>query len=384
MDVATKKKLLYLITQPEWGGAQRYIFDLAISLKDRYDITVATGEIKNSQELLDRLKKNEIKTHVFPHLVREVRPLKDLQAFLQIFIYIKLNNFDAVHLNSSKAGVIGAIAANILGVKKIIYTAHGWVFNEPLPAWKKKFYKWAEKLSARHTTKIITLSKSDTEIGILENIAPAEKFVHIYHGIKKTQFLEKKPARQEINKKLNLTFGPDDLMGGCAANFYKTKGLDFLIKAWKQVQKKIPQAKLIIIGQGKLKKSLQAQIQKFNLENSVFLPGALPDSQKYLKAFDVFVLSSVKEGFPYVILEAMQARVPIIATHVGGIPEMLENEKSGLLVTPADPAGLTKKIILLLQNKKLGQRLADQAFHDLNAKFNFTVMLEKTSNLYIV
>ena len=379
---STKPRLLYIITQPEWGGAQRYIFDLAVSLKDKYDITVATGEVKNSRELLTRLEKENIKTMVFPYLVREIRPWKDLQAFFQIFLYIKLNNFDIVHLNSSKAGVIGAIAANILGVKKIIYTAHGWVFNEPLPKWKKKFYKWAEKFSAKHKTKIITLSGIDTEIGILENIAPAEKFIRIYHGIKDHELFDKDTARTALDKKFNLGLTPDTPLAGCVANFYKTKGLDYLIKAWQDVAQKIPHAKLIIIGEGDERKNIENIIKKFQLQKSVFIPGSLANAPKYLKAFDVFALSSVKEGFPYVILEAMQAKTPVVAANVGGIPEMIRHEQSGLLCPAANPDELAREIIKLLQNKKLGQNFADQAYRDLTKKFSFEQMVEKTAQLY--
>ncbi len=103
-----KPKLLYVITQPEWGGAQRYVFDLATSLKDEFDITVATGRIEDSKELLEKLESKNIKTHVFQNLVRKIRPWTDFQAFLEITLYLNSNKFDVIHLNSTKAGVIGS------------------------------------------------------------------------------------------------------------------------------------------------------------------------------------------------------------------------------------------------------------------------------------
>ncbi|MDD4994903.1 MAG: glycosyltransferase family 4 protein [Patescibacteria group bacterium] len=381
-----KKKLLHLITQPTWGGAQRYIFDLASSLKDEFDITVASGplrqseseasEIKDGRELLDRLEAQGIKTRVFPHLIRAINPIRDLQAFIQIFVYLYANKFDTIHLNSSKAGVLGSIAANIQSVPKIIYTAHGWVFNEPMPTWKKRFYKWAERLSAKHKTKIVTLSRLETEIGVLERIAPAEKFVQIYHGVKPIEFLSSDQARDELKIPRQIP------VIGCIANFYETKGLEYIVKAWPQIIAAIPDAQLVIIGDGALRKKLESLIKKLNLDENIALAGSRPDASKYLKAFDVFALPSVKEGLPYVILEAMQAGVPIVATRVGGIPEMIEDGASGRLVPPADSAALATAIIKILQNKNLGESYAENARQTLTQKFSFERMIEQTRSLY--
>jgi len=377
-----KPRLLYLITQPEWGGAQRYVFDLATSLKDNYEITVATGRIEKSRELLDRLEKAGIKTHVFQNLVREIRPLTDFQGFLEITLYLKTNKFDIVHLNSTKAGVIGSFSANLHSVPKIIYTVHGWVFNEPLPLWKKKVYKSAERLSAKSTTSIITLSQLDTEIGILEKIAKPEKFKQIYHGIRLSEIFDKNEAREKINEKYNLYLSPEEPVVGCVANFYKTKGLEYLISAEKKINQNIPEAKLIIFGDGALRPKFEKIINKHNLENKIFLPGPLTEAEKYLKAFDIFALPSVKEGLPYVILEAMHAQVPIVATRVGGIPEMIEDNFSGCLVTPANPEELADAIIDILENSQKAAQLSAKARQTVNEKFNFQKMIVKTRELY--
>lgn len=378
-----KPRLLYLVTQPEWGGAQRYVFDLATSLKDEFEITVATGRIEKSRELLDRLEKAGIKTHVFNNLVREIRLWTDFMAFLEIAMYLNQNNFDIVHCNSSKAGAIGALAANINNIKKIFYTAHGWVFNEPLPFWKKKIYKIIERFTSRSTTNIITLSKIDTEIAALEKIGPMEKFIQIYHGIRPEEIMPRETAVQEINSKFNLNLNIDDAIIGCVANFYKTKGLEYLIAAWQDIAEQVPGAKLIIFGNGQLRSKLESQIKKLKIENSVFLPGQLNQAQKYLKAFNIFVLPSVKEGLPYALLEAMAAKIPIIAARVGGIPEMIENNTGGILISPADPDEISASIIRLIKNPKTAERLASNAWQTFNEKFNFEKMVNQTRALYL-
>lgn len=383
MNEQKKPKLLYIITQPEWGGAQRYIFDLAISLNDEFDITVATGRVENSRELINKLESESIKTHIFQNLVRQIRPWTDFQAFLEITLFLNSNKFDIVHLNSSKAGVIGSLCANLNNVKKIFYTAHGWVFNEPLPSWKKKFYKLAEKISAKPLTSIITLSKIDTEIGALEKISNPDKFIQIYHGVKSSEVLAREISISKINEKFSVNLTPDQKIIGTVTNFYKTKGLKYLITAWDNVIQKFPDSKLVIFGEGELRNKLEQQIKTRRLENSILLPGSLKNAAQYLKTLDIFVLPSVKEGLPYVILEAMQAKLPIIATAVGGIPEIIEDNINGLLINPADPAEISDSINKIINNPDLEKKLSKNAYQTVNQKFNFERMIEQTKNLYL-
>lgn len=379
----TKPRLLYIVTQPEWGGAQRYIFDLATSLNDEFDITVATGRIDNSKELVVKLESKGIKTHTFQNLVRQIRPWSDFMAFLEITLFLNSNKFDIVHLNSSKAGVIGSLCANLNSVKKIFYTAHGWVFNEPLPFWKKKFYKIAEKISAKSITSIITLSKIDTEIGILEKIAKPNKFIQIYHGIQSNEPLPHEIAISKINEDFSLNLKTNDRIIGTVANFYKTKGLKYLITAWSDIIKESPDAKLVIIGDGILKNKIQQQIKNNRLDNSILLLGKIVDAAKYLKILDIFILPSVKEGLPYVILEAMQAKLPIIATRVGGVPEIIENNVNGLLINPADSSEITDSIKRIINNPELRKNLSENAFRTLNEKFKLINMVNQTKNIYL-
>jgi len=378
-----KPRLLYIITQPEWGGAQHYIFDLATSLNDEFDITVATGRVENSKELIAKLESKGIKTHIFQNLIREIRPWTDFMGFIEITLFLNSNKFDIVHLNSSKAGVIGSLCANLNNVKKIFYTAHGWVFNEPLPLWKKKFYKLAEKISAKSLSNIITLSKIDTEIGALEKIAKPDKFIQIYNGIKLSDPLPREIAISKINEKFSINLAANQKIIGTITNFYKTKGLKYLITAWNDVIQKFPDSKLIIFGEGDLRNKLEKQIEAAHLENSILLPGSLTNAAKYLKILDIFVLSSVKEGLPYVIFEAMQAKLPIIATAVGGIPEMIENNVNGLLISPADPHEISDSINKILNNPELGNKLSENAYQTVNQKFSFQKMIEETKNLYL-
>src|SRR3989338_333336 len=186
-------RILYLITQSEFGGAQCYIFDLATNLSlEKYQIAVAAG---SNEELFSRLREYNIKTYRLKNLIREINPLKDLRSYFEIKKLLKEIKPDILHLNSSKAGVIGALAGRHAGIKKIIYSVNVFFFNEPLPTWKKLFYLWAEKFSARYKDQLICVSEFDRQTGIHKNIAPADKFITVHNGLNPVEFMTKAEAR---------------------------------------------------------------------------------------------------------------------------------------------------------------------------------------------
>ncbi|MFA6389856.1 MAG: glycosyltransferase, partial [Patescibacteria group bacterium] len=383
-------KILYLITQSELGGAQSYIFDLAKNLKEEYEISVAFGLSRNRRgepgeagELAKALKSEEISAFFLPHLKRRICPRNDLWAYFEIKALIKKLEPDIIHLNSSKISILGSLAARAVKSKKtqIIYTAHGWVFNEPMSGIKKAFYKWAEKFTARYKDKIICVSEFDRQAALKEEIAPAEKLVTIHNGIGEINFLTKEDARQKLN------LPPDSLVIGSIGNLYKTKGFEYFIEAAASLLKsqlsgqtkaqagqtaRSPLA-FIIIGEGGERKNLEALINKHHLEKQFILAGRISDASRLLKAFDVYVSSSVKEGLSYTLIEAVQAGLPIVATEVGGNPEVLAGYSADL-VEPGDSQALAEKI-----SRHLGRPFP---IKKIPQGFTLREMLEKTKKIY--
>ncbi len=374
-----KLKILYLVTLSELGGAQRYILDLATNLGGQFEITVAAG---GNGKLFEQLKKNQISAVRLKNLTREINLGQDLPALFEIYQLIKKVKPDILHLNSSKAGALGAIAGKLAGVKKIIYTVHGFVFNEPMPGWKKNLYTWIEKISAKLKTTLICVSEFDRQQGLSHKIALAEKLVTIHNGIgiDSLKLLSKEEAKNKLitNYQLPITNYPTI---GTIANFYPTKGLQYFIQAAKQIIQHHPDAQFIVIGDGKLRPALEAEIKKFRLEKNFQLLGAIDNAAKLLPAFDVYVCSSIKEGLPYSILEAMAAGVPIVAVAVGGIPEMI-NDQSGVLVDSKNADNLAAAILKLLENKKMAKDLAETAYKKVCSEFLLEKMVEKTIKIY--
>jgi glycosyltransferase involved in cell wall biosynthesis len=336
------KKLLYVITLPDWGGAQRYVLDLAENMRNDFEVTVAFGQQEKNRDLADRCKESEIATYQFKNLVRPISWRRDFAAVSEIANYIKTAKPDIIHLNSSKAGVLGSFAAKMAGSRaKIIYTVHGWVFFEPMNAIKKKIYILAERLASYSRDIIIVLGERAKQTAEEYRIAPAEKIKIIRNAITSIKFLSKAEARA------NLGLPSDAKIVGTIANFFKAKGLQYLIEAAaKSLNNDIIYA---IIGDGSMKDELEAAVHSAGLEKKIMFLGARENASKYLYAFDVFTLPSVKEGMPYVVLEAMHAGLPIVATDVGDVAEMLNDYDNKILVTPGNADSLGEAIVAAME-----------------------------------
>jgi len=360
------KKILYIATQSEIGGAQRYLFDLATNLpKSQWEVHVAAG---GKGELSEWLKKEHIPFHKMRFLARAINPIVDILAYFEIKKLLLKLKPDIAHLNSSKAGTLGSLACQAAGIPKVIYTAHGFVFNEPLNPIIKWIYREIEMANAKRNSKTITVSEYDYKTGRAAGI-PAKKLICIHNGIdvREQYFLAKEEARKKILKDVEMKKGQK--LVGCIANFYGTKGLDTLIHAIG----KIENAKLVIIGEGKNRYNLERLIKKLNIKSRVILAGSIPGASQYLKAFDLFVLASKKEGLPYTLLEAAGARVPIVATKVGGVPEIIDDGINGYLVPPNNPVQLAQVM------QKAFVRPRTPILHD---DFTLPTMLRKTIELY--
>jgi glycosyltransferase involved in cell wall biosynthesis len=395
-EIRKMKKILYLITQSELGGTQRYVFDLASNLKDKYEIAVASGLNRQSDNLLAKCEEIGLKTHEFTYLIREISPKKDYLALLELLSYLKREKPDILHLNSTKAGCLGAVAAWLCKIQtgwkiKVVYTAHGWVFLEPLKNSKRLAYLWAEKIAGYFRDATIVLSQKECAEALKKRLAKPAKLFVIQNGINyeaMSFFIENKSVNILGNlTKINLT--PEDLIIGTVANLYPTKGLEFLIDAARKVignnQSATSNRKIVfvVVGEGEERKNLEEMIKKNNLENNFFLVGTIPAAYKLLLAFDTIVVPSVKEGMPYAILEAMAAERAIIATDVGGIPEMIKNGESGIIVEPKNPDALAKQILDLCNNSLKRKALGEGALRKLKENYGLQKMISETEKIYL-
>ncbi len=352
-----KKRVLLLVTQADWGGVQSFLIRFAARLKQEgYDVLLAAG---GQGELWQHAKALGIPSHELRHTVREISPFKDLAAVFEIKRLIHEFKPNAIHLNSSKMGVLGSLAARISSEKpRVVYRIGGWVFLEPMGKLKKWFYEFAEKFSARFKDVIITVHPEDEKLAHEMKITPRGKIITVPNGLDvdgfKAQLLPKAEARNA------LCLGQDDFVFGTVANAYATKALLPYLDAVKQVAEKFPRARFAILGDGPEFAALKEKRTSLKLDNLI-LTGHRDDASKLYQAFDVFVLPSVKEGMPWTVLEAMSAGIPVVATDVGACRWMVEDGqigRVGMIVPAQDNTALSETLGRLISDP---QALSDMA-----------------------
>ncbi len=373
--INNQKKILYLITKANWGGAQKYVFDLASEIKD-YEVVFAYG--KPFGGLSKKLKTAGIRTIEINNLGRDVNLFSEFKVIRTLWKILRKERPDIVHLNSPKIGGLGGLLGRLIGIEKIIYTAHGWTFNEDRNWLSKiiiKFLSWLTIILSHHT---IVIAQTEYDQVIHWPFVTKNKLRLIYNGIQPIDFLTRQEARQKLSTKIK----ENDMVIGTISELHKNKGLKYAIKGFKKISEKYENLKFIIIGEGEDRKYLEEKIKKHHLENKVFLIGNIENASQYLKVFDIFLLSSLKEGLPFVLLEAGLAKLPVVATKVGGISEIIENNLSGILIKEKDESEIEKALEPLITDKEKREKFGENLNTTIKEKFSFDKMFRATEKLY--
>ncbi len=373
---AKKPKILYIITKSNWGGAQQYVYDFATNLdKNRYDIAVAFGE---GGTLKTKLNESGIRTIQIPFLERDINIIKEIRSFFFLVSLFVKEKPDIIHLNSSKIGALGAFAGRLTGVKRIIFTAHAWAFTEDRAIASRGAILFLHWLTVLFTHKTIAVSeKTKKELVWMPFVA--HKIEVIHNGIAPIHFLDRGSAKKILG------IDEEPLWIGTISELHQNKGLDFLIAAIVELKKDpqpLPPFKVMIISDGEEKKNLEELIAKNSLTESVFLKGYVADAKIYLKAFDICTLTSRKEGFPYFVLEAGQAEVPLLASAVGGIPEAVHQLESGILVKTGNIKEIRDGLKILILEKDRRTSLASALKKEVEKSFTLDKMISETEKLY--
>ncbi|MFC1801873.1 glycosyltransferase [Patescibacteria group bacterium] len=370
------KKVLYVITKSNWGGAQKYVYDLAINIGDGFEVVVALG---GDGPLNKKLEKSGIKTVKIKGLERNI-------SFLDISIFFKLAKVyqkekpDVVHLNSSKIGGLGTLAGRFYNFFKLpknkletIFTVHGFAFYEERNIISKVIIKILSYFTIIFSHKTILISQKEFEKAKKWPFV-SKKIYLIYNGISDVEFKKKDESQAFLlpNKKA-------DIWIGTISELHKNKGIEYTIKALGEINSNWV---FVVIGDGEEKSNLLNLIEKLKLQDKVFLIGHIDDASKYLKAFNIFTLTSIKEGLPYVLLEAGLSRKAVIASDVGGIPEIIKHEKSGLLTKAKDIKDISKSLKALIDEKEKRILFGENLYTKVKESFSLESMLHKTYRLY--
>ena len=372
-------KILHIITQLELGGAQKNVINILSHLdQEKFEI-----HLISSRGALDEEAENIPNIHLalLPFLKRELNPFFDLPALLYIIFYIKRNKIGVVYTHSSKAGILGRWAAKIAGVPVIIHTIHGWGFHDFLKTFLNDLYIFLEKVTAKITTRLVAVSEDDIRKGLEHGIGSPQQYLLIRCGIDRELLRAAGRTREELRYALGVR-DAEQVVGMVACLKPQKNPIDF-VKAASLILAKNPLTKFFLVGDGVLRSALEAEVQNRNLGGHFFMLGWRKDIDRVMPVFDVFVLTSLWEGLPVVLTEAMNFSTPIVAYDTSGIAEVVKDGVNGFLVRRKDVDGLAEKVGLLLENPERRQRMGQWGQHLVsNDAFQLSHMVRQFEQLY--
>jgi glycosyltransferase involved in cell wall biosynthesis len=339
----SRPRVLLLVTLAETGGAQTYVAALADALSREYDVVVAAhGEGFSGFRYVP-----------LRHMRRQLHPLHDLLALVELYRLFRRERPLVVHANSSKAGVLGRLAAVAARVPARFFTVHGWAFKAHAGA-VSKAYLWADRLMSPLTTATICVAQAERAAGLSARTCRADRTVVIHNGVPLDV-----PRRHPHTGRVDLL---------SVGRLRAPKDFLTLVQAIAALEP--GSARLRIAGDGPDRPALEAEIERTGLGEHVELLGDRDDVPELLAGADVFVLSSDSEGFPMSVLEAMAAGLPVVASAVGGVPEAVRDGETGSLVPPRDAAALAEALRRLVADPALRERLGDAGRQKVEREFS--------------
>lgn len=381
--------ILFIITKSNWGGAQRYVYDLAHSLATRScKVVVALGGTGESNAevgtLATKLASASIPYRHLVHFTRAVSLMREVRVVQELWKVMRAERPAVVHLNSSKAAGLGALVARLQGVKRIVFTIHGFPFTDMRPWYERALIHGATWITLLLVTDVICICTPD-RLRAEKMWGIRNKLHFVPNGIEETVPLpSKRDARDRLLRIVpaftSVARDMPWIMTG--TELTPRKGIDAVIEACAILRFTEPHFRLIIVGSGEQESQLRAQVLRLELESHVIFAGFIPDLVSHLTAFDVFVLASHKEGLPYILLEVARARVPLIASAIDGIPDIIRDDSHGIGITPGKPDEIAKALVEVLRDPDASRARADALSRHIQTQFSLSRMTEETLAIY--
>ena len=331
--------------------------------------------------LIELVGEHGMKVHTFKHFVQPLDPFKDLLALLDLYVFLRRKRYHVIHTHNSKAGFIGRVAGKWARVPVIVHTVHGFAFHDQEPPWRQALFRNLERLAAHWCDKMVFISQPLIDWAFKEGITKNSKVTRVYSGIELDHF---HPVSAEEKKRIRKKWGirPRDPVIGMVSKLWEGKGHATLIQAFREIQKEMGEAKLVIVGEGYLYKDLVAMVDRLGLKGSVLFTGFQRDVAEIIATFDVAVLPSFFEGMGRVLLEAMAMEKPVVASRVGGIPDLVEDGVNGFLVNPGKIQELSAGLLRVLRDKKLARKLGKQGRKKTTDRFSAEIMVQSIDAIY--
>jgi len=374
-----KIRLAHVQLLPLLSGVQRVTLDLLRSLdSEEFERSLICSE---AGPLSDAAEREGIACHFVPSLVRPISPAKDWRAYNELRALFAAEQFDIVHTNSTKPGVLGRLAARAAQVPVVIHTVHGFAFPAARFWVTRRVYRWAEQFCQPATDALICLNESDREIAREQLHFPADKLHLVTNGIDTNQ-LRLPTAAQRNNARQLLGCKNDRPIVAMVGRLWPQKDpLCFVEMADRLIRDGVD-ANFCMIGDGELRGALEEQIAQRGLGDRVFLLGWRDDVPRLLHGLDLFVLTSRWEGLPLVILEAMACGVPVVASNIPGNRDAVHHGRTGFLADAGSPIAFAAAVASLLNDNSLRNRFSAAARAAAEQNFSLAAHVDRTRSLY--
>ena len=372
-------KVAHIITRLELGGAQQNtLYCCAHHDRKKFEVILICG-VGGYLDEEARANSGRYKTFFLPELKHPVRPWWDLKALQKITSILRSEKVDLVHTHSSKAGILGRWAAKRAGVPAILHTVHGWGFYPGQFFPVRWAYQFLERWAAGFTRRLIAVSEANQAEGLAAGIGRSNQYKVIHSGIEAEKYRLSKAAIAKARKKLGPVDGPRVLV---LSNLKHQKSpLDVVLTAQRLVEK-IPMALFVWAGDGPQRVKIEKSIIERGLEKHFMFLGWRRDVAELLAACDVLLLTSLHEGLPRVVLQAMAAGKPVVATAVNGTPEAVKDGVTGFLNGPHDAEGMAESLFKILADDGLARKMGQAGRKGLKGTFLIEKMLKQVERLY--
>jgi glycosyltransferase involved in cell wall biosynthesis len=352
-------RVAHVITRMIVGGAQETVL-LAAALADRerFDPLLVCGPQTGPEgSLHDEVRRRGIELVVLPDLVREVHPWHDARAVPALTRLFRERAVDVVHTNSSKAGIVGRAAARRARVGTVVHTVHGWPFHDHQPSPVAAVWRSVERRMAPLTDHLVVVAEADRSKGLAAGVGTAAQYVTVRSSLELSRYDARRPLRDEVRAELGLPLDAPVL--GAVKRLSDQKDPLSLLSAFAAVRAGAPGARLLLVGDGPLDGAVRRAVAGLGLQEAVTMTGLRSDVPRLLQAVDVFVSTSLWEGLPRTIIEAMATGLPVVATPADGVVDVLVDGQTGRLVVPGDPAAVAAAILDLLREPEVALRLGE-------------------------
>jgi glycosyltransferase involved in cell wall biosynthesis len=380
---ARKLRVLRAITRLNVGGPSIHAIMLTRDLdRDRFQSLLVTG-VESATEGTMRYLADEsgVRPLVVESLGREVSPLNDIRALAEMYRVIRQHRPDIVHTHMAKAGTAARLAAWLARVPIIIHTYHGHVFHSYFSPGKTAVFLEIERVLARLSDSIVVVGETQRDEIASFGVAPLEKLVPIPLGLPLEPLLTADQERGALRAELGLENG--EPLIGIVARLVPIKAHEYFLGAAAQITLQRADAHFAIVGDGERRAELEAMSRRLGLADRVHFLGWRRDMRPVYADLDVIVLSSLNEGSPVAVIEALAAARPVVATAVGGVGEVVDDGTSGILVQPRDAHAIARGVLRLLEDPAWARQVGRAGRSSVIPKYTVGRLVEDMRKLYL-